>query len=58
MAQSGPIERAGDQVLITTRPIRTDLVARVRAQIESGEYETARRLDVAAEAMIRAVSNS
>ncbi|MEO1130110.1 MAG: flagellar biosynthesis anti-sigma factor FlgM [Planctomycetota bacterium] len=36
--------------------IRTDLVQRIRAEIESGSYETPQRLDQAAEALAREIS--
>lgn len=52
---SRPIQRARDQVEFTPEPIRVDLVEHVRAQIESGAYETDQRLERAAESMIRAL---
>ncbi len=37
--------------------VRADLVERVRAEIDSGAYESAERVDAALEALVREITN-
>lgn len=50
-----PIQRPPDRVELSARFLRGDLIDRVRDQIDAGTYDDERRIEAAADALMRAV---